>query len=267
MDKTKINGIEVFTKGTIENQAIVFVHGNSLSALSFKKQFELIDDIPIVAISLQGHGNSKKLQDYESSYCLPGYIETIKNTISILGISNYILAGHSLGGHIAIEASEELNSAKGLFIFGTPPIGLPPQMEKMFHAHPLMGLLFSGEIRNEDAISLAQSFVYDTSMIINEIAEQILQSDPNSRINLGASIGKGLFKNEIEIIKELKIPIAIIHGKHDTFVNSEYIEQQEFGNLWSNQIVMLENSGHCPHIEQPVEFNNVLYQYYNSVFP
>ena len=262
----KLNGIEVFTKGDVKSKAIVFIHGNSLSALTFKKQFEFIDNIPMLAIDLPGHGNSERVQDFDNTYCLPGYIKALKEIITKLGMSNYILAGHSLGGHIAIEASEELDGCKGLFIFGTPPIGIPPQMDKMFLPHPLMNLLFSGEISKQDASVLAKNFIHGPSSIPDELCNYILQSDPNARLNLGASIGKGLFKDEIEIVGKLKYSVAIAHGKHDAFVNCEYIQQQKFQNLWNNKITMLENSGHCPQLEEPIEFNKLISAYHHFIF-
>lgn len=262
----KLNGIGVFTKGAIKNKAVVFIHGNSLSALTFKKQFELIENIPLVAFDLPGHGNSESVKDFENAYCLPGYIKTLKDIISKLGISNYILAGHSLGGHIAIEAADELDSCKGLFIFGTPPISIPPQMDKMFLLHPLMNLLFSGEISKTDALELAKSFIHAPSNVPHELSEYIIKSDPNTRVNLGASIGKLLFKDEIEIIRNQKMPVAIAHGKEDGFVNLEYIEQQKIQNLWNDTPMIFENSGHCPQLEEPVAFNKLIMDYHHSVF-
>lgn len=266
METKLLNGIEVFTKGDIRNNAIVFIHGNSLNSLSFKKQFELLNDIPLIAINIPGHGNSIRSTEFENVYCLPGYIKAVKDVIKQLELSDYILAGHSLGGHIAIEAAEELNAIKGLFIFGTPPIGMPPQMDQMFHSHPLMNLLFSGEISKEDALSLSNSFIHNPSLHINELSNYILQTDPNTRLNLGASIGKGQFKNELEIINNLNIPVAIGHGRHDAMVNDSYIQQQAFKNLWNKNIIYFENSGHCPQLEEPNEFNKAINEYHHSIF-
>lgn len=265
-NKTNLNGINVYTKGHVKNKSIVFIHGNSLNALTFKKQFENLKDIPMVAIDLPGHGLSEHSENFENIYCLPGYISALKKIIEELELQNYILIGHSLGGHIAIEALEVLNDVKGLMVFGTPPIGIPPAMDKMYLPNPLMAHFFSKEISETDANLLSNELVYNNPTIAAELKNYILQTDGNARINLGASIGKGQFKNEIEIVKALKIPIAILHGEKDSLVNLNYIKELYLSGLCKSETITMPNIGHTPQIENSELFNKYVLDFYNSIF-
>lgn len=260
-----VNGITVYTKGNIKNNALVFIHGNSLNASTFRKQFDALN-IPMVAFDLPGHGLSARHNEYEEIYNLPGYISALKNVIEQLGIDQFILAGHSLGGHIAIEAAPELQGIKGLFIFGTPPIGIPPEMDKMFLPNPWMGHLFVKDINEQLALDLTKEFVNNNKELAHEMKRMVIDTDGNARLNLGASIGKGQFKNEKEILNQINIPVGILHGEKEKFVNTDYLNQLQIPKLWNNKIHFVSGSGHCPQMENPEYFNSILSDFYKTVF-
>lgn len=118
--KVSLNGtqINVSANGEIKNKAVIFLHGNSLSSEVFSAQSF---SFPVVTIDLPGHGRSQPAEKPEETYSMPGYAKVIGDVIAQLGLKEYILAGHSLGGHIAVNAAKDLDSLKGLVIFGTPP--------------------------------------------------------------------------------------------------------------------------------------------------
>lgn len=259
-----IHGLNVNYKGDIKKGAIIFIHGNSLSSKTFEGQLQNLD-FPIVTFDLPGHGLSDKYQDFDKIYCLPGYIEAIKTLIKEFEMSDVILAGHSLGGHIAIEASEELSQVKGFIIFGTPPIGIPPEMEKMFLPNPQTAHLFSKDISEADALTLGTEFVYNNPVLASQLKEMILNTDGNARLNLGASIGKGQFKNEKDFVSKTKLPICIIHGNKETLVNLDYMKELSAPALWNNKIHFLDNVAHVPQMEDSESFNSIVSNFYKSL--
>lgn len=260
-----IHGLSVYHKGDIKKKAVIFIHGNSLSSKTFQSQLENLP-FPVLTFDLPGHGLSDRHSDYESIYCLPGYITALKSIITELEMSDYILAGHSLGGHIAIEATEEISQTKGLFVFGTPPIGIPPEMDKMFLPNPNIAHLFSKEISDLEATTVGTEFVFNNQTLAADLKAMILNTDGNTRLNLGASIGKGQFKNEKEFVSKTNLPICIAHGNKDTLVNLEYIKELSIPNLWNNKINILENVGHIPQMENSEKFNSLITGFYKSVF-
>ncbi len=259
----------IFTKGDVQSGAIVFIHGNSLSAESFRKQFDLIDEIPLVAIDLPGHGLSPKANNPAEVYSLPGYVTAVKEIIADLKLNDFLLVGHSLGGHIAIEAAEELKGLKGLFIFGTPPLGIPPDMANAFLPNPVMSLLFQKDLNDDEIMSVCSAYIHNTpakSALIKTLSDQLKNTDGEARIQLLQSIGAGKQKNEIEIVKSLKIPIAIIHGEKDAVVNPQYIKSLSIPTLWQNKLHVISDSGHSPQLEQTEKFNALLSDFYNYLF-
>ena len=111
-----------------EGLPVLMLHGNSLSSDTFLAQFEneALSEFRLITFDLPGHGDSAPAPDPEKGYSLPGFSTLLPGFIEELGIAGCVLVGHSLGGHIILDSLPEIQTAKGIMIFGTPPIELPP---------------------------------------------------------------------------------------------------------------------------------------------
>ena len=230
-----------------EGQVVLLIHGNSLSAKSFSKQIDgpLGKKFHLITVDLPGHGDSLPAIDPRNNYSLPGYAEIILALITHLNLSKLVLVGHSLGGHIALEASEMSPEIKGIVIFGTPPLGIPPAINEAFLDMRLMPSLLVKE-----GVEIPQFFIDDFN-----------NTDPNARKFLMRNTAKNIFKDEIDIVSNLKIPLAIIHGAHDKLVNLDYIKKIQMPSLWKNEVQIIKDAGHSPQWETPDEFNSILEEF------
>ncbi len=260
------NGIEYFSKGNITKDAIVFIHGNSLNAKTFSEQFDQIRDIPMIALNLQGHGNSFRSKDPENEYCLPGFVNSVINSLKELNVKDFILAGHSLGGHVAIECIHEIDGIKGLYVFGTPPIGMPPRMEDMFLPNPNVGYLFTDALSEEQQLVIANEMVNNNPDLAVGLKEYISQTDPAFRKNMGLSVGAGKFKNELEILANSQLPFVLANGKHDSMINLSYFNNIKVDHTLIQKQETFDRSGHTPQLETSDSFNKSLITFYRSVF-
>lgn len=195
-------------KNSNKSVAIVFLHGNSLNSTSFDKQFHspLLSNYRLVAIDLPGHGRSNRQTDYS----IPSVVRAIKDFCNSLPVEEFILVGHSLGGHLAIQSLELLEKCKGLFIFGTPPLGNAQDMAEAFLPNPVMPLVFKAELSDHEIDDLAAAF--GSMNLKSTISTTIRETDPLFRELLAASIGKGELDDEKAILIRNNIPVAIIHG-------------------------------------------------------
>ncbi|HEY1039620.1 MAG TPA: alpha/beta hydrolase, partial [Bacteroidia bacterium] len=101
-----------------------------------------------------------------------------------------------------------------------------------------------------------------TASFEKNIKEQLLSSDGNTRISLLKSIGEGKQKDELGIIKNTKLPTAVIHGENDALVNYNYLANVSYGNLWQNKIHIVPGSGHFPQMEQAEAFAKLLMDFH-----
>jgi hypothetical protein len=174
----------------------------------------------IIALVLPVDGGCFPATEPRKSYSLPGYSEIVVFLINYLNLSQLVLVGHILGIHIALEAIDMFTEIKGAFIFGTPPLGIPPAISDAF---------------------LTQKFT--ASLIVKEGAEipQLFEddfnaTDPKTRIFLMRNTAKNNFKDKIEIVVDLKTPLAAIHGAHDKLINLDYIKKIRIPILWKKEV-------------------------------
>lgn len=140
---------------------IFLVHGNSSSGRSYINQLqsELGQKYRLIAMDLPGHGLSDVAADPEATYSLPGYAAVVVEVAEALDASDAIFVGWSLGGHILLEAAERLTEARGIAIFGTPPIADdPPDLENAFLPHSALGLGFTPKLSKEDMLAYVTTF-------------------------------------------------------------------------------------------------------------
>ena len=246
--------------------AILFVHGNSTSSRTFYRQFEsaLADDFRLVAVDLPGHGDSGRAPVTE--YGLPFYARRIVGLAGVLDISDAILVGWSLGGHVVLESADSMPDTRGLLIYGTPPLGSPEDLARGFLPNPDFAAGMTGKLTDEQAAAYARSFLGDVAdgELISQFTADILATDPNAREGLARSVG-GAYVNEVELIERLECPLAVIHGQQERLVSLDYLQSLSMPSLWRGEIQIISDAGHAPHVETPEVFNRLVGEFAGEV--
>lgn len=239
----------------------LLVHGNSCSRLSYRRQLEspLGQKHRIVAIDLPGHGDSQRAADPQSLYTLPGYAGIVVGAAEQLGLNDAVFVGWSLGGHIVLEASAQLPRASGFMIFGTPPLAFPPAMAEAFLPHPSMAAAFKAELTEAEMDDFVAAFFKTGTREIPEFFKSdIRRTDGRARAELGGSIRPGGYRDEIEVVGHLTVPLAIVHGEQEQLVNGSYFRALTMPTLWRGAVQVVPDAGHAPQWEQPEQFNALL---------
>ncbi|MGY6662499.1 MAG: alpha/beta fold hydrolase [Glycocaulis sp.] len=104
---------------------IIFLHGNGFNALSGKKLLErLADHYEIIAPDLRGHGATTLPADPARHRDWYVYTRDMKAMLDQLDDRPFVLAGHSMGGVIALLTAEKLET-KPLGLALIDPVILP----------------------------------------------------------------------------------------------------------------------------------------------
>lgn len=250
-----------FRESAGTGRAVLLLHGNSSSSRSFQHQLDspLGRKHRLAAIDLPGHGASQQASDPQSTYTLPGLARIVVAATEQLGLHDAIFVGWSLGGHILLEASNQLPNAAGFLIFGTPPIAFPPAMAEAFLPHPAMAASFKAELTEAEMDAyVAAFFKPNTADIPAMFQEDIRRTDGRIRSGIADSIRPDGYRDEVEIAAQLSAPLAILHGEQEQLVNAAYIRSLTMPTLWRNSIQFIPDAGHAPHWEQPEHFNALL---------
>lgn len=263
MKKLSINGISLnFLEVNPQQEcAILFLHGNSHSLKSFSKQMNspLLKDFRLVFVDLPGHGESSKGSDYSVKI----FAQILPEFIKSLNLNKFIIAGHSMGGHVAINLLSTDIIPNGLFLFGTPPLKNPFDVTA-FLPNPNASAMGKIKADYEEISTLMDEMNYVGSD--KELAiEDFLNTDGNFRVDVLGDIISGKNADEVELIKSFKGPVLFLLATKDSLINNSYIRQECFLNLSHAEIREIE-AGHSPQVELDVDFNQILAEFSNQVF-
>jgi pimeloyl-ACP methyl ester carboxylesterase len=248
---------------------LVLVHGNSASHRSFAPQFEsrLRERFRLIALDLPGHGESTLKPAAKLSYSLPTYATVVQELIERLGLKCVVLVGHSLGGHVSVEAADGNPAVAGLCIFGAPLISHPPRMSDAFLPNPEAGKFFGGTISRPEIEAVVAQLVGERDIQSPQVfIEDFERTDPAARTQLLESVNALEYRDEISIARRLNVPVAVIHGSKDKLANLAHIQELELPTLWRGAVQVIDGAGHSPHWEVPDAFGELLGAFASETF-
>jgi pimeloyl-ACP methyl ester carboxylesterase len=244
-------------------RAVVLVHGNSSSSATWRHLLEgpFGDRFRCLALDLPGHGDSAPAPR-RGAYSLPGYARVLSSFAGAVDARDAVFVGWSLGGHIALEAVPSLPAAAGFVIFGTPPMASPADIPQAFLPNPAVSIGFQRDVTADDAAAYAASFVAPGSPVpLDDFTAGILATDGEARDGLSMSLNAGEFADELALVADLRVPLAILHGTAEQLVNLDYLRTVRTPTLWREEIQLVADAGHAPQEEQPEAFESLLTQF------
>lgn len=242
---------------------IVFIHGNSACRRVFQNQFSsgLLDGYKLVAPDLPGHGESENAHDPGRSYILPGLAGMMLELLDQLNIKRAVVVGASLGGHVAIEMLARSAVPGGLFLMGSPPVGL--DIAQGFNGKPLNGLASKGELTPQEAAYFA-SAVFG-SRVEPFMRQAIERTDAVFRPTLFGEAGRAAGVNQRETVASAAVPTAIVNGADDRIINLDYVDSVPYARLWRGECLRIAGASHSAFWETPEVINRLLREFTQDV--
>lgn len=252
-----VNGAIAVHESAGQGPAAVLIHGNSSSSRVFSRQLDgpLGERFRLVAIDLPGHGASDDAKD-PSAYTLPGHARAVRAVVDALGIHEARLVGWSLGGHVALEMAPDLPQARGLVIFGTPPVASRQGMREAFLPNPAMKFTFQQSIDSIEACAYVAAFFRPGFADIPPFfLDDVLRTDGRARSGLAAAGANSGYRDEVAVVRDLKVPLAVLHGADEQLVNGAYFASLAMPTLWRGAVQTIPGAGHAPQWETPQAFD------------
>lgn len=260
--------IAVYESAGSQGPGVLLVHGNTSSANTYERilnsSFAQVNRV--VAMDLPGYGNSDNILMYNA--------QVFRNAIRAVALATQVdqgvLVGWSWGGDLALQASTVLPELKGIFIFGTAPIGGAPAgapsplltpFESPAGLATLYGVvptLLPFQIRDYVRAFFKPGFAPIPSAFYQDGYRT--HSLTRGAVAL-AGVGLDLsFVPEVPLAQNLQIPLAMIHMAKDSFVRLQYLRAVEasFPTLWTGETVVVPNTGHALQWERPDIFIQLL---------
>jgi pimeloyl-ACP methyl ester carboxylesterase len=220
---------------------IVFIHGATSHGQKWAHQLDAIADIAYgAALDLPGHGRS------EGNPCDQVFLyrEWVKEFVSALDLANPIIAGHSMGGAIAMDyALKYPEQVQGLVLVGTAP---QFQVAAGFLEELRQGKFDEKRARSGYSASTPAEF-------IDKMIEESKAVDPWVRYTDYSACSHFAVGD----LGEIKVPTLIICGVEDISTPpqaSRYLAD----HISDARLVLVERAAHNVMVEQPQKVNQAL---------
>ncbi|CDL81295.1 alpha/beta fold hydrolase [Xenorhabdus szentirmaii] len=254
--------ISVFDTGG-EGMPVLLIHGNSSCKEIFRHQINALKGkYRVLALDLPGHGASENASEPRQVYSMPGYARTVIDVLEAKNIDRVVVFGWSLGGHIGLEMLALYPKMIGLMICGTPPVSVGADNVALgFQPSEHMGLAGKAEFTEEDIKNFAAETTGVNAPHEPFIFEAVARTDGLARKYMFEFFLSPQATDQKLLVETSEIPLAIVNGAGDPFINADYINSLSYRNLWKEKVIRLAGVDHAPFWEAPERFNPVLLEF------
>lgn len=253
MDVLTRHNVNIFGKG---EKAMIFAHGYGCDQHMWRfitPAFE--EEYKIVLFDYIGHGKSDiSTYDYSRYDTLQGYADDILNICHELSLQNAVLVGHSVSAMIGMLAA----------------IKEPSVFEKLIMVSPSPCYInddgYTGGFSRADVESLLDS-LENNYLGWSSTMAPVIMGNPD-RPELGEELTNSFCRTNPDIARhfahvtflsdnradlpKLKINSLILQCSQDTIAPRE-VGEYVHRNIADSELVVLQATGHCPHLSAPAE--------------
>ncbi|WP_394832981.1 alpha/beta fold hydrolase [Pendulispora rubella] len=243
---------------------VLLIHGNSFCRDVFRHQLQgrLAEKHRVIAFDLPGHGQSSNAVDPTTTYALGGLADAALELLDRLAVTEVIVFGWSLGGHIGIHMLSRFPGMRGLMITGSPPVPMGG-MAQGFNAGPHMALAGKQDVSNTEIESFIHAIFGDGAEPF--LRDAVARADGRFRKRLFEAARAGDGVDQRMTVESSPVPIAVVNGREDPVIKLDYFDTVAFGHLWEGQCHRLPGVGHVPFWSAPTDFNPILERFVRDV--
>ena len=250
-----VDGLEVHYKDEGAGFPIVLLHGTSASLHTWDAWTEeLIKEYRVIRMDLPAFGITGP--NATNQYDIATYNRFLEQLLSQLEVTEFVLAGNSLGGSIGWHyASDHQEQVKQLILLN--PAGFPSEKER-----PLIFRLASIPVLNQLLkLITPRSFVKDnleevyfddskvSEALIDRYHQMILREGSRAAFIERANL-EG--QDDTDRLSQVLAPTLLIWGENDLWIPVE--NGAKFMNeLPNSSLIVMKETGHVPMEERPME--------------
>lgn len=247
-----------------QGSTVLMIHGNSSCKEVFRNQLQgrIGAQYHCIAMDLPGHGQSEDAEDPAATYSMPGYADAALELMQTLGHDKYAVLGWSLGGHIGLEMIDRSEAVTGLMISGTPPVGKGEgALAEGFLVSEHMHLAGQRDFTPDETNAYARSTCGINAPFDDFLLEAVARTDGRAREMMFSSFAEGVGCNQQKSAIQSKVPLAIVNGGDEPFVNNQFVSSLAYERLWEDTVHIMDGIGHAPFWEHPEAFDPFLLRF------
>lgn len=260
----RIGGEDLASKRPV----LVLIHGMAGSSATWREVMPaLAQRYTVVAPDLPGHGESDKPRQ---DYSLGAHANALRDLLFAIGVERATVVGQSLGGGVALQlAYQHPRHCERLVLVSSG--GLGQEVAWILRALTFPGVEFLMPI-------LFPSFVRDAGNTISRSLRRFglraprLEEEWRSYVSLTDSETRQAFLRTLRAVVDIGgqavsahdrlylsslLPTLIVWGERDRIIPVAHAHEAHRA-MPGSQLVIFEDSGHFPHVEEPARFIEAL---------
>lgn len=230
-------------------KCVVLLHGYLESMVVWDEFVPLLSkSMRVVTLDLPGHGISTITGEVHTMEFLA---ECVANSMEHLGIKEYSVVGHSMGGYVALAMCEMFpERLRSVILLSSTPNA--DSEEKCDRRRREIELVKAGKKSTMARLVPHAGFAPDNVKrlkdYVDDLEELIMLTEDEGVIAiLGGMIER---KDRNEVLLTTKVPHMFIFGRHDFYIPNEVAEELATRHPQA-KVTWLDHSGHMGFIEEP----------------
>lgn len=263
-----VNGQRVYYEARGEGEPVLLVHGFGSSVYSWRDVMaELESDYRVIAVDMSGFGFTERPRQ-KAAYTRYAQGELLVNLMDELSVRRVHLVGHSYGGSVgaalAVRRPERIETFT--MLNGAAPYYSQQRRSKLAKFRPLTyAFVRTKSLRHANvARALRRSLANDdlaTDELVHEYQRR-LAIEGTARAFWGLTVPIADPQSTVKLA-QLRVPTLALWGANDILIPVE-IAREHASTIPASRLVLIEDAGHMPMEEQPLEVARALRTFFEQ---
>jgi len=250
MKKIKLNGIELAYERRGKGMPLVLIHGYPLDHSIWNETIsQLENDFDLILPDVRGFGESTT---FDAPYTLSDIANDLAALLDSLGVERTTLAGHSMGGYIALAFAKAFpERVTGLALVSSQTASDTPERKE--------GRYKTAADVSQKGVQIVADGMTDKltpNQSVRDVIRPLIAKQSVAGVT-GALKAMAEREDLTSFLASFGQPLVLIHGDADELIPVE--RAREIKSLIpSAHLVELRGGGHMPMMEMPVETTTAL---------
>jgi pimeloyl-ACP methyl ester carboxylesterase len=243
MEKINIDGINIAFERRGSGPALVLIHGYPLDHTIWDETAPLLEaDFDLIIPDLRGFGQSDVMEADDS---MIGFASDMAGLLTHLKIRTAALAGHSMGGYVALAFAREYpDRVAGLGLVSSQVLADPPDRKQARYAT-------AEKVLQHGMAEVVESMTPKLSADprLQEYARELISKQrPLGVYSALTAMAERLDCSDL--LPTFTYPVVLIHGEADALIPPERAREVKAA-IPHAHLVELAGVGHLPMLEDP----------------